>query len=160
MNNLTQNQLHAKESYLNQQSEQMLSLYEKADTSERKAIIGHIDSFLSICNSDEKCFWLKFRRKLEVLNEKAMLFPLGQIFLTIGAKDALEESCENAFEFLSRHQTGDWGEICDEDKQENELSLREGFRLLSSYRTNQGVKLWCITEYNRSVTTLLLPEEY
>ncbi len=158
--NLTQSQKEAKEAYLNNQTEQMLSLYEKADTSERKAIIGYVDSFLSGCNQDEKSFWLKFRQKLERLNEKASLFPLGQVFLTVGAKEALEESAQNAFEFLSRHQTGDWGEICDDDKQENELSLREGFRLLSAYRTNQGVKLWCITEHNRSGTTLLLPEEY
>ena len=114
--NLTQNQSDAKQAYLNHQQEQMLALYEKADTDERKAIIGHIDSFLSICNKDEKTFWLKFRRKLEILNEKSVLFPLGQIFLTIGAKEALKESGENAFDFLSRHQTGDYGDLCEEDK--------------------------------------------
>lgn len=160
MNNLTEKQRNAKEAYLNNQMEQMLAQYEKADTSQRNVIIGYVDSFLSGCKQEEKNFWLKFRQKLERLNEKALLFPLGQVFLTVGAKEALEESGQNAFDFLSRHQTGDWGEICDEDKNENELSLREGFRLLSAYRTNQGIKFWCITEHNRSVTTLLLPEEY
>jgi hypothetical protein len=132
----------------------------KTDTDERKAIIRHIDSFLSICNQEEKSFWLKFRQKLERLNEKAILFPLGSIYLTVGAKDVLEESGQNAFEFLNRHQSGDWGEVCHSDKKENELSLREGFRLLSSYKTNLGDKLWLISEADRSVTTILLPSEY
>jgi hypothetical protein len=160
MNNLTQNQIDAKQAYLNQQSERMLALYETANANERKAIIGHIDSFLSTCNQSEKTFWLKFRSKLERLNEKSILFPLGRIYLTAGANKALNESEQDAFDFLSRHQSGDWGEICENDKNENELSLREGFRLLSSYRTNQEIKLWCITEADRSSTTILLPSEY
>lgn len=158
--NLTQNQLDAKEAYLNQHTEQMLSLYEKASRDERNAIMRHIDSFLSTCNLSEKSFWLKFRNKLERLNEKSILFPLGRIYLTAGANEALDESKQEPFEFLSRHQRGDWGDICDEDIKENELSLKQGFRLLSSYRTNQGVKLWCITEHDRSSSTILLPSEY
>ena len=63
-------------------------------------------------------------------------------------------------EFLSRHVRGDWGELPREDKDENKLSLEKGFRLLSSYRTIAGDRLWVITEADRSVTTLLLPEEY
>ena len=55
---------------------------------------------------------------------------------------------------------GDWGELCEEDRQENEFSLREGFRLLSAYTSAQGEKFWVITERDRSVTTVLLPEEY
>jgi len=160
MNNLTQEKQNAKEAYLNQQSERMLALYATADTNERKAIIGHIDSFLSTCNQSEKSFWLKFRSKLERLNEKSVLFPLGRIYLTAGANEALDESKQEPFEFLSKHQRGDWGDICDEDRKENELSLKEGFRLLSSYRTTQEIKLWCITEADRSSTTILLPSEY
>ncbi len=64
MNNLTQTHQEAKTAYLNKQSEQMLALYEKADTNERKAIIKQIDSFLSVVSPDAKTFWLKFRRKL------------------------------------------------------------------------------------------------
>jgi hypothetical protein len=158
--NLSQNQMDVKQAYLNHQQEQILLLYQNAPRSERNAIIKHVDGFLSTCNPDEKRFWLKFRRKLEVMNEKSVMFPLGSIYLTAGASAALNESGQEPFEFLSRHQRGDWGEICEADKGENELSLREGFRLLSAYRTKQGVKLWCITEHNRSVTTLLLPEEY
>src|SRR5687768_1746351 len=109
MNNLTQTQQEAKDAFLNKQSEQMLAIYEKADTSERKAIISQIDGFLSAVTEDQRIFWLKFRRKLETLNEKAILFSLGQVFLTIGAREALAESGEQPFKFLSRHQKGDWG---------------------------------------------------
>ena len=158
--NLTQTQMNAKQAYLNYQSEQMLALYKQADTSERNAIIKQIDSFLSVISKDEKLFWLKFRRKLERLNESAFLFPLGNVYLTVGAREALEESNEQPFDFLYRHQTGDYGFVCDEDKQENDLSVKEGFRILSSYLTAKGVKLYIITEADRSSTTLLLPSEY
>ncbi len=125
MNNLTQTQQDAKAAYLNQQSEQMLALYEKADTDERKAIIKQIDSFLSIVSTDAKTFWLKFRRKLETLNEQSsVLFPLGEVYLTIGAQDALKESNQATVEFLQRHQSGDYGDVCEEDKRENELSVK------------------------------------
>lgn len=87
-------------------------------------------------------------------------FELGQIVATPGALTALEEAGQYPWEFLDRHRRGDWGELCPEDRQENELSLREGFRLLSAYRTKKGVKIWIITEADRSATTLLLPEEY
>jgi len=160
MNNLTQIQQDAKTAFLHKQSEQMLALYEKADIDERKAIIKQIDSFLSIVSPDAKTFWLKFRRKLEILNESKVLFPLGNVYLTIGAREALEESNQTATEFLAKHQSGDYGDICEDDKRENELSVKEGFRILSSYKTSKDVKMWLITEADRSSTTLLLPEEY
>jgi hypothetical protein len=56
--------------------------------------------------------------------------------------------------------SNDWGDLSDEDVRENELSLKEGFRLLSTYRTAKGQKLWIITEADRSSTTILLPDEY
>ncbi len=59
-----------------------------------------------------------------------------------------------------RHLTEDWGELSDTDKAENELSVREGFRILSAYNLRTGVKFWIITEADRSVTTFLLPGEY
>ncbi|MFN2392292.1 MAG: hypothetical protein ABR566_10030 [Pyrinomonadaceae bacterium] len=160
MNNLTQTQQDAKQAYLNYQSEQMLALYEKADANERKAIIKQIDSFLSVISKDEKLFWLKFRRKLETLNEKAILFSLGQVLLTLGAREALEESNQTANEFLAKHQKGDWGIVCQDDKKENDFSVKEGFRILSAYRTARDVRLWVITEADRSSTTVLLPSEY
>lgn len=87
-------------------------------------------------------------------------FPLGQCLSTPGSARALEEAGQSPFEFLLRHVVGDWGEVGPEDWKENDLSLQEGFRLLSSYHTAAGVKLWIITEADRSVTTILLPEEY
>lgn len=160
MTTLTQTQKEAKTDYLNRQQNKMLAIYGKADQTERNAIIKQIDSFLEVLNKEQKLFWLRFRRKLERLNEKAILFPLGQIYSTHGAKDALSESDQEPFEFLKRHQTGDWGELCEDDKDANEHSLKENFRILSSYRTKLNEKIWIITEADRSSTTLLLPEEY
>lgn len=88
------------------------------------------------------------------------LFPLGRTFATPGAIDALSASRQLPDEFLRRHQTGDWGEVCEADKRENEFSIANGLRILSAYRTSEDVKLWVITEADRSVTTLLLPSEY
>jgi hypothetical protein len=158
--NLSQTQTDAKQAYLNYQSEQMLALYKQADKTERNAIIKQIDSFLPVINQDEKLFWLRFRRKLEAINESAVLFPLGKIFLTVGAKEALEESGEQPFDFLKRHQAGDYGLIGKEDWQENDLSIKESFRILSAYRTELGIKIWIITEADRNSTTVLLPSEY
>lgn len=87
-------------------------------------------------------------------------FPLGQILATPGVIEALEESGQTINEFLDRHVQGDWGELCQEDWDENEYSLQEGFRLLSAYTTLKGEKLWLITEADRSSSTLLRPEEY
>jgi hypothetical protein len=70
----------------------MLALYEKADTDERKAIIKQIDSFLSVVSKNGKIFWLKFRHKLEMLNERKVLFPLSNVYLTAGARDMLADS--------------------------------------------------------------------
>jgi len=86
-------------------------------------------------------------------------FALGQTFITPGAQEALEISGETTLQFLRRHVAADWGELSEEDVQENALSLREGFRLLSAYRTAKGQKIWIITEADRSSTTILLPSE-
>lgn len=87
------------------------------------------------------------------------LFQLGECVATPGALEALQAAGQSA-EFLSRHATGDWGDVCEEDRQANDDALKYGARLLSSYKTNQGVKLWVITEADRSSTCILLPEEY
>ena len=87
-------------------------------------------------------------------------FPFGKLVATPGALDALERTGQSPLEFLSRHASGDWGEVCEADKKENDFSVRNGFRLLSAYRLRDGTKLWIITEADRSATTILLPEEY
>lgn len=86
------------------------------------------------------------------------LFQTGQVVITRGALAALSpEAVENA---LRRHTSGDWGEVDKSDSNENDLSLREGFRILSAFRDPKGTAFWIITEADRSSTTVLLPEEY
>lgn len=85
-------------------------------------------------------------------------FGLGQIVITPGALEAI--SHDEITSALTRHARGDWGLVDPEDWKENELSVREGFRLLSAYETHQGRRFWVITEADRSSTCLLLPEEY
>ncbi len=89
-----------------------------------------------------------------------MLFELGRVVATPGALEALTESGEAPLLYLARHVTGDWGEMRQEDKAANTLALITGERLMSSYRTSRGTKLWVITEADRSSTCLLLPDEY
>ena len=91
---------------------------------------------------------------------KQPAFELGQIVATPGALAALRKAGQQPGEFLTRHINRDWGDLDEEDRKENEYSLEHGFRLLSAYKTNAADRLWIITEADRSVTTLLLPEEY
>jgi hypothetical protein len=88
------------------------------------------------------------------------LFKVGQVVSTPGALLVLEEAGQNPLELLLRHVTGDWGELCEEDRAENELAVEQGFRIFSAYELDDGAKVWVITEWDRSVTTLLLPDEY
>lgn len=86
------------------------------------------------------------------------LFALGKTVITRGAAASVPEG--DVFTALNRHARGDWGEVCADDWKENELSLKEGFRLMSVYKTAGGERFWIITEADRSATTVLLPEEY
>jgi len=92
--------------------------------------------------------------------EQGPKFELGRTVMTPGAQQAMVQAGENPATFLRRHQHGDWGDMSAEDVQENEFSLQNGFRLMSSYMLQDGTKIWVITEADRSVTTILLPEEY
>ncbi len=92
--------------------------------------------------------------------ERKPLFSLGQIVATPGALEALEQAGQTPMEFLVRHVRGDWGDVCEEDAEANEQSLKDGSRILSSYRTKLGEKLWIITEADRSSSCLLTPNEY
>jgi hypothetical protein len=85
--------------------------------------------------------------------------PLGKVVATPGALKLLGKSGEDLFGYLARHATGDWGELCAFDRRQNEIALRDGYRVLSSYETMAG-RVWVITEADRSVTTILLPEDY
>jgi hypothetical protein len=100
------------------------------------------------------------------------LFSLGVVVATPGALDLLAQYPEAAASILSRHQAGDWGEVDEHDRRENELSVREGFRILSVYQLDRALadaageppdpraRLWVLTEADRSSTSLLLPSEY
>jgi hypothetical protein len=89
---------------------------------------------------------------------KPALFPLGQVVATPGALEALAQAGQTAEEFLVRHVTGDWGDLDAQDVQENQAALARGGRLLSAYHLRDGTKLWLISEWDRSVTTVLLPQ--
>ena len=92
--------------------------------------------------------------------QRRILFPLGQVVATPGALELLSHHSLSAFTFLVRHATGDWGCVCPEDALENGRAVKNGCRILSAYEIATGERLWCITEWDRSVTTLLLPSEY
>lgn len=86
-----------------------------------------------------------------------MKFSLGEVVITPNALEKLNP--DDILKALNRHVLGDWGELDEEDRLENEHSLKHGFRLLSVYRSG-GTKFWIITESSRAVTTVLLPEDY
>ena len=89
------------------------------------------------------------------------LFPLRRLVATPGALALLAGASETPDALLARHVSGDWGEVLAEDAKENDLSVREGFRIVSSYPVGRdGAKVWVITEADRSSTCILLPEEY
>src|SRR5437870_4711127 len=87
-------------------------------------------------------------------------FSLGQTVATPGALQALKAAGQSPALFLSRHVQGDWGLVDAEDAQANQEALQNGGRLLSAYETGLGTRLWVLTEADRSVTTILLPDEY
>jgi hypothetical protein len=85
---------------------------------------------------------------------------LGRVVATPGALETLAAAQTAPSELLRRHASGDWGEVPKEDAGENELSVRGGYRVLSSYTLRTGAKVWVMTEADRSSTCLLLPGEY
>ncbi|MDO9333422.1 MAG: hypothetical protein Q7T57_02730 [Dehalococcoidales bacterium] len=91
-------------------------------------------------------------------------FSLGRLLMTKGVNDTVAQNtafAKFALDSLRRHANGDWGDMCAEDKQENELALQEGYlRLFSAYQRGGLPKIWIITEADRSATTTLFPEDY
>ena len=85
-------------------------------------------------------------------------FNPGRTVITPAAVNAL--TSKDVATAMLRHLTGDWGDVCEEDRRENDLSLEEGFRLLSVYHGVCSTRFWIITEADRSATTVLLPEDY
>jgi len=98
---------------------------------------------------------------MTTINARA-LFPLGFTHITPAALDLLAAAGVAPAALLARHVAGDWGEVPPEDARENAVSLRAGFRLVSSYPVGDdpAARVWIITEADRSSTVLLLPDEY
>jgi hypothetical protein len=85
-------------------------------------------------------------------------FALGQIVATPNALARLTQ--DDIMRGLQRHAAGDWGDLDKDDREENDLSLQKGFRLLSVYHAANDLKFWIITEADRTSTCILLPEDY
>jgi hypothetical protein len=88
------------------------------------------------------------------------LFPLGQVVATPGTLEALHAAGKDPSEYLGRHARGDWGDLSPEDVAANQQALQDGSRLFSAYQVTPTLKVWVITECDRSATTTLRPEEY
>jgi len=91
-------------------------------------------------------------------NQSLAKFRLGHLVSTPNALSQLQQ--EDILKAIQRHQGGDWGDVDEHDRQANDHALIEGTRLLSVYCAVNGTKFWIITEADRSVTTILLPEDY
>lgn len=88
-------------------------------------------------------------------------FSPGQVVMTTGVDELVRQGRLNPTPYLRRHLHGDWGDLSDDDRRQNDAALKSGEdRLFSSYQVTPDLKLWIITEWDRSVTTLLLPSEY
>jgi hypothetical protein len=107
-------------------------------------------------------------QKIVVKSSTKQLFPLGRIVATPAAIDALADWPGRIFKLIARHVSGDWGTVCPEDSRQNDRAVKVGERILSAYAVDPGRPafgygdntVWIITEWDRSVTTVLLPDEY
>ena len=99
---------------------------------------------------------------LAVLNVASQArFAPGHLVMTCGIDALVQQGRLNPAPYLCRHLSGDWGDLDDSDRRQNDVALKSGEdRLFSSYEVTPGLKIWIITEWDRSVTTLLLPNEY
>lgn len=93
-------------------------------------------------------------------NHAGPRFKLGRIFATPAALEALAQARVSIIDLLIRHVRGDWGDLPESDRQQNELSVEAGLRPLSNYVLPTGQAVWVITEWDRSATTFLLPGDY
>ncbi len=92
-----------------------------------------------------------------------MKFNMGNIVVTRSVNDLMGEDVGfymHVHESLNRHVEGDWGDLSEEDKFTNEAALLDGERLFSAYTKDGSPPIWIITEWDRSATTILFPDEY
>jgi hypothetical protein len=92
--------------------------------------------------------------------EQPPLFDLGEVVVTAGVEELLATLCLEPAMFIARHVTGDWGDLCEQDQETNQDAVEQGGRVFSSYNLPDNHKVWVITEWDRSYTTVLLPSEY
>jgi hypothetical protein len=97
---------------------------------------------------------------LPSINNAGPRLKLGRIFVTPAALVVLQTADVSVFDLLLRHVRGDWGDISESDRRQNELSVTAGLRVLSSYTLPNRGTVWLITEWDRSATTILLPDDY
>ena len=89
------------------------------------------------------------------------LFPLGRCGITPGAQTKLESIAADPIVLLARHQSGDWQDMSKDDQAANQEAIEHGTRVFSAYKlTDAKIRIWVITEADRSSTTILLPDEY
>lgn len=88
------------------------------------------------------------------------LFQLGKVVATPGAVETLAEAQTSAWTLLSRHVTGDFGDVDADDRQANLDAIKDQARILSAYTLKTGERLWVLTEADRSSTCVLRPDEY
>jgi hypothetical protein len=86
--------------------------------------------------------------------------PLGRLLSTPGAIAAMVKAKQDPLELLTRHRSGDWGDVDAEDSAANDQAVIQGDRVLSAFTLEDGVRVWVITEANRAATTILRPDEY
>lgn len=88
------------------------------------------------------------------------LFPLGQVVATPAALEALGSLGVSPIDLIRRHVSGDWSDMDKEDQRSNRQAIQNGLRIFSAYNLSGNVRIWIITEADRSSTTILLPSEY
>ncbi|WP_013627510.1 hypothetical protein [Rubinisphaera brasiliensis] len=93
-------------------------------------------------------------------NDNKPRFPLGQVVATPAALEMLQRHGRTPLEFITRHHQGDWGDLCEEDRNTNETALNDSSRLFSAYKLSEDDRIWIITEADRSSTCVLTPECY
>ena len=91
-------------------------------------------------------------------------FNLGRLTLTKGVFEHMDESkpfAQFVQDSILRYIASDWGDLCEEDKRQNDYAVQNSERILAAYIfSDTGEKIWIITEWDRSVTTILFPDEY
>ncbi len=98
---------------------------------------------------------------MALLRLTQLRFPIGRLMFSAGIHQLVQQGLLDPLSYLNRHVQGDWGDLSDSDRRRNDAALKSGeSRLFSSYSVTPQLTLWIITEWDRSVTTLLLPTEY